>query len=39
MRMRGEGPPYSKAGKRLVVYRRSDIDNWLLDSRRISTST
>ncbi|AZO72168.1 MAG: helix-turn-helix domain-containing protein [Mesorhizobium sp.] len=39
LRMRGQGPAYSKAGKRLVVYRTTDIDDWLLKSRRISTSS
>ncbi|RWA80456.1 helix-turn-helix domain-containing protein [Mesorhizobium sp.] len=39
LRMRGEGPAYSKAGKRVVVYRTIDIDDWLLKSRRISTTS
>lgn len=39
LRMRGQGPAYSKAGKRLVVYRSTDIDDWLLKSRRISTTS
>ena len=28
-RSRGEGPPFFKAGPRLVRYRRTDIDAWI----------
>lgn len=28
-RANGEGPPFFKAGKRLVRYRRVDLDNWI----------
>lgn len=42
MRLDGSGPPYIKlgAGKKRarVVYRRSDIDAWLLSCRRQCTS-
>lgn len=38
LRMNGQGPAYSKAGKRLVVYRSTDIDDWLSKSRRTSTA-
>lgn len=37
MRLRGDGPPYSKAG-RAVIYRRSDLDRWLASLRRQNTS-
>ena len=36
-RSRGFGPKFLKAGRR-VVYRRSDIDAWLLSRERLSTS-
>jgi len=38
MRMRGDGPDYSKAGPRIVIYDRTDLDDWLAQSRRRSTS-
>ena len=38
MRLRGDGPSYSKAGPRIVVYRRRDLDDWLDGRRRKSTS-
>jgi len=31
-RARGEGPPYSKAGRR-ILYRRSDVEAWLAEGR------
>jgi hypothetical protein len=34
LRVRGDGPPYSKAGARIVVY---DIDEWLRATRRAAT--
>lgn len=37
MRVRGDGPPYSKAGSRVVVYDIDDIDEWLRATRRAST--
>ena len=37
MRVRGDGPPYSKAGARIVVYDIDDIDDWLRGTRRTST--
>lgn len=37
MRTRGGGPPFSKLGAR-VVYRRSDLDGWLEERRKRSTS-
>lgn len=36
-RVRGNGPPYSKAGGR-VVYSRRDLDEWLRSLRVRSTS-
>ncbi len=38
MRMRGDGPRYSKSGPRIVVYNVEDLDNWLSERRRSSTS-
>ena len=37
-RLTGGGPRYLKIGARAVRYRRSDIDTWLADKMRISTS-
>ena len=38
MRLRGDGPTYSKAGPRIVVYDVADLDAWLASRRRRSTS-
>ena len=38
MRLRGDGPAYSKAGARVVVYDIADLDAWLAGRRRHSTS-
>jgi len=38
MRLRGDGPPFCKAGPRAIVYNRDDLDQWLTDRRRRSTS-
>ena len=37
MRVRGDGPPYSKAGARVVVYDIRDLEAWLRSTRRTST--
>lgn len=37
LRTRGGGPTFSKLGRR-VVYRREDLDSWLKNRRRASTS-
>ncbi len=37
MRRRGDGPAYIKAGK-TVLYRKADLDAWLEQHRRYSTS-
>lgn len=37
-RVEGCGPAYVKAGRR-VLYRRCDVDQWLDDNARTSTST
>lgn len=37
LRLRGDGPAYCKLGRR-VVYRRSDLEDWLNRHRRRSTS-
>ena len=38
LRMSGDGPPYAKAGPRIVVYDIADLDAWLAARRRRSTS-
>ena len=38
MRIFGGGPPYAKAGPKIVVYRVDDLDAWLKARRRTSTS-
>lgn len=38
LRMRGDGPVYSKAGPRIVVYAREDLDAWITSRKRQSTS-
>ena len=38
MRLRGDGPIYSKAGPRIVIYDKADLDAWLNQRRRSSTS-
>lgn len=30
----GDGPPFSRVGNRVVVYKRSDLDAWL-ENRRV----
>jgi hypothetical protein len=37
LRSRGGGPPFVKLGRR-VVYRREDLETWVRESRRLSTS-
>ena len=38
MRLRGDGPIYSKAGPRVVVYDLADLESWLTARKRSSTS-
>lgn len=38
MRLRGDGPNYSKAGPRVVVYDIADLESWLAARKRCSTS-
>ena len=38
MRLRGDGPAYSKAGPRIVVYDLADLEEYLAVRRRHSTS-
>lgn len=38
MRTRGDGPPYAKCGPRIVVYDLDDLDQWLRERIRHSTS-
>lgn len=38
MRLRGDGPIYSKAGPRVVIYEKADLDAWLDGLKRRSTS-
>jgi predicted DNA-binding transcriptional regulator AlpA len=37
-RLYGTGPPYQKAGAKIIVYRPEDLDAWLNARRRRSTS-
>ncbi len=37
MRLKGNGPTYTKFG-RLVLYAKKDLDKYLADRRRLSTS-
>jgi hypothetical protein len=37
-RLTGDGPVYQKAGLKIVVYRPEDLDAWLNEQRRRSTS-
>jgi predicted DNA-binding transcriptional regulator AlpA len=37
-RLRGDGPPYSKCGPRLIIYDIADIDAWIAGRKRSSTS-
>ena len=38
MRSRGDGPPFIKAGPKVVLYFRPDADTWLASRRRQSTA-
>jgi predicted DNA-binding transcriptional regulator AlpA len=38
MRLRGDGPPYSKAGRKVVLYDMADLDKWVASHQRRSTS-
>ncbi len=38
MRLRGDGPIYSKAGPRVVDYDLADLESWLTARKRSSTS-
>jgi predicted DNA-binding transcriptional regulator AlpA len=38
MRLRGDGPVYSKAGPRIVIYDKLDLEAWLNSQKRRSTS-
>jgi predicted DNA-binding transcriptional regulator AlpA len=38
MRLRGDGPLYSKLGARLVAYEQQHLDQWIGDRLRRSTS-
>ena len=38
MRMRGDGPKYSKISNRLIIYRKADMDEWLESKQFNSTS-
>jgi len=38
MRLRGDGPPYSKCGPRIVLYDIADLDGYVASRRRTSTS-
>lgn len=32
MRFRGDGPPFVRAGRRRVLYRWSDVEQWIAES-------
>ena len=38
MRLRGDGPPYTKSGHRRVLYGEATLYQWLADRLRVSTS-
>ena len=38
MRLRGDGPPYSLAGRRVILYDQHDLESWLEQSRRVSSA-
>ena len=39
MRLRGDGPPFFKAGARIVLYDLAELETWLAGRRRVSTSS
>jgi predicted DNA-binding transcriptional regulator AlpA len=39
MRITGDGPAFSKAGCRAVVYALADLDDWLASRRRTRTAS
>lgn len=38
MRMRGDGPPFSKLGPRIVIYDEDDLDAWTASRKRHDTN-
>jgi predicted DNA-binding transcriptional regulator AlpA len=38
MRVRGDGPRYAKLGRKIVVYETDDLDQWIEERKRSSTS-
>ena len=38
MRLRGDGPPFAKLGKRVVLYDLKDLEDWVENRKRQSTS-
>lgn len=38
MRLRGDGPAYSKAGRKVVLYDMASLDSWFASRQRRSTS-
>ncbi|MBN4047899.1 helix-turn-helix domain-containing protein [Oceanicaulis sp. AH-315-P02] len=38
MRIKGNGPPYTKTGAKLVLYNKLKLDHWLESRSRTSTS-
>jgi len=38
MRIRGDGPKYTKSGPKVVLYKVSDLTDWLASRSRRSTS-
>lgn len=39
MRYRGEGPKFVRVGRRKIMYRWSDVDQWIADSVHSSTES
>jgi predicted DNA-binding transcriptional regulator AlpA len=39
MRYRGDGPKFVRAGRRRVLYRWADVDQWINDSLHIRTDS
>lgn len=38
LRLSGDGPPFHRAGRKVVLYDPADIDSWLANRRCMSTS-
>jgi excisionase family DNA binding protein len=38
MRLSGDGPPFIKSGKRIVLYKTEDLEQWL-ESRKVQSTS